>query len=115
MVILVVGNHDDMAEEKHYQQAGGKPIRHLQHYTFNLEKDDAREENPRPPKVNPTRVKELTHTKRTLNATDVVDLGILRENALVAQSSIRVLRTMFCVCRQHAEEMKMTYLSEGTS
>ena len=115
MVILVVGNHDDMAEEKHYQQAGGKPIRHLQHYTFNLEKDDVREENPRPPKVNPTRVKELTHTKRTVNATDVVDLGIWRKNALVVQSLIRVLRTMCYVCRQHAEEMQTNYHSEGTS
>ena len=115
MVILVVGNNDNMAEEKHYQQAGGKPIRHLQHYTFSLGRENEREENPRPPKVNPTRVKGLIRTKRISNATDVVDLGILRENALVAQSLIRVLRTMFCVCRQHAEEMKMTYLSEGTS
>ena len=112
MVNIVVGNQKDMAEGNHYNQAGGKPIRHLQHYTFSLGRENEREENPRPPKVNPTRVKGLIRTKRISNATDVVDLGILRENALVAQSLIRVLRTMFCVCRQHAEEMKMTYLSE---
>ena len=115
MVTIVVGNHDDMAEENHYHQAGGKPIRHLQHYTFNLGREGEREENPRPPKVNPARVRGLTHTKRTSNATDVVDLDITRENALVVQSLIRVLRTMYYVCRQHAEEMKMNYHSEGTS
>ena len=115
MVTIVVGNHDDMAEGNHYHQAGGKPTQHLQHYTFNLEREDARVENPRPQKVNPARVRDLTRTKRTSNATDVVDLGILRENALVVQSLIRVLRTMCYVCRQHAEEMKMNYHSEGTS
>ena len=115
MVILVVGNPKDMAEENQRHQAGGKPIRHLQHYTFNLEREDAREENPRPPKVSPARVRALIHTKRILNATDVVDLDITRENALVVQSLIRVLRTMCYVCRQHAEEMQMNYHSEGTS
>ena len=117
MVTIVVGNHDDMAEENHYHQAGGKPIRHLQHYTFNLGREDAREENPRPPKVNPARVRAQTRIKRILNVTDVVDLGTTRENVLVAhdQSLIRVLRTMCYVCRQHAEEMQTNYHSEGTS